>query len=56
MATIVRNVRDLNKDDLFALERVVGQELREGQRLLIQVETTPVEKADLAATVAGEAR
>ncbi|MGI8980489.1 MAG: hypothetical protein ACR2FY_14775 [Pirellulaceae bacterium] len=54
MPTIVRNVRDLDKNDRFAMERVVGQELREGQRLVINVETPPQDAAQHATPTAGE--
>lgn len=37
METLVRNVRDLDQSDRSALERVVGHQLRESQRLVIQV-------------------
>ncbi len=54
MPTIVRNVRDLDKNDRFAMERVVGQELREGQRLVINVETPLQETPQQATASAGE--
>ncbi len=54
MATIVRNVRDLDRNDRSALERVVGQELREGQRVVIQVENPPVEEREPSTPAAGE--
>ena len=38
MQSIVRNVRDISKDDLPVLEQVVGQTLRDDQRLIIQVD------------------
>ena len=43
METIVRNVGELDSNDRSALERVVGHELSETQRLIIQVvsETAP---------------
>jgi hypothetical protein len=37
MENIVRNVRDIEADDRHALEHVVGQTLRENQRLIIQI-------------------
>lgn len=37
MEQIVRNVRDIAADDRPALEHVVGQALRENQRLIIQI-------------------
>ena len=54
MATIVRNVRDLDRIDRSALERVFGQELREGQRVVIQVENPPVEEREPSTPAAGE--
>jgi hypothetical protein len=37
MENIVRNVRDIEADDRHALEHVVGQALRDNQRLIIQI-------------------
>jgi hypothetical protein len=37
MERIVRNVRDIDAEDRPALEHVVGQALRDNQRLIIQV-------------------
>jgi hypothetical protein len=37
MEHIVRNVRDINGEDRHALEHVVGQALRDNQRLIIQI-------------------
>ena len=37
METLVRDVRDLDQSDRSALERVVGHQLLESQRLVIQV-------------------
>lgn len=37
MEDIVRNVRDIEADDRHALEHVVGQALRDNQRLIIQI-------------------
>lgn len=37
METVIRDVRDLNQGDRSALERVVGHQLGESQRLVIQV-------------------
>jgi hypothetical protein len=39
MEAIIRNVRDLEEADRRALEHLVGQPLRENQRLVIRVET-----------------
>jgi hypothetical protein len=44
METLVRNVRDLDQPDRFALERVVGHPLGESQRLVIQVVNAGVEE------------
>lgn len=44
METLVRNVRDLDQSDRFALERVVGHPLRESERLVIQVMDVGTEK------------
>ena len=41
METIVRQVRDIDSDDRHMLERVIGHELEENQRVVIQV-VTPV--------------
>jgi hypothetical protein len=37
METIVRNIRDLDVSDRAALERVVGHELSETQRVIVNV-------------------
>lgn len=37
MENIVRNVRDIDAGDRHALEHVVGQALRDNQRLVIQI-------------------
>jgi hypothetical protein len=42
METLVRNVRDLDESDRSALERVLGHQLRESQRLVIQVMSVPL--------------
>jgi hypothetical protein len=44
METLVRNVRDLDQSDRSALERLVGHQLRESQRLVIQVMSVSVEE------------
>jgi hypothetical protein len=44
METLVRNVRDLDDSDRSALERVLGHQLRESQRLVIQVMSVTVEQ------------
>ena len=43
METLVRNVRDLDQSDRSTLERLVGHQLRESQRLVIQVMSVTVE-------------
>ena len=48
MECIVRNVRDIDAEDRSALEHVVGQALRDNQRLIIQV--TEVDVGREAAT------
>lgn len=42
METVIRNVGELDANDRSALERVVGHELRESQRLVIQVVSATV--------------
>lgn len=37
METVIRNVGDLDTQDRSAMERVVGHQLRESQKLVIQV-------------------
>ncbi len=47
METIIRNVRDIETDELRVLEHVIGQQLRENQKVIIQVVTlgnTPAEE------------
>ena len=39
MESIVRNVRDIDKDDRHAIEHVVGRTLNNDQRLVIQIIT-----------------
>lgn len=48
METVIRNVRDIDRADRPAVERVVGHPLREGQRLVIQV--IPPEPPSVAPT------
>jgi len=50
METLVRNVRDLDPSDRSALERLVGHQLRESQRLVIQVLGVAVEEPAVAQT------
>lgn len=55
MHDIIRNVRDIDVSDRHALEHVVGQPLRDDQRLVIQIvntdtaESTPKEVPPAAA-------
>jgi len=42
MEAVVKNVRDLPRDDRSALERVVGHELQETQQVVVQVLNPPV--------------
>lgn len=44
METFVRHVRDLDQQDRFALERVVGHSFGESQQLLIQVTGDPANR------------
>jgi hypothetical protein len=46
METVVRQVRDLDQIDRTAIERVVGHELLEGQKLVIQVMSDPAVPAE----------
>ena len=39
MESIIRNVRDINSRDRQALEHVLGQQLKENQKIIIQVVT-----------------
>lgn len=48
MESIVRNVRDIDADDRDALEHVVGQALRDNQRLIIQIAEVDLARADPA--------
>ena len=43
MDSIIRNVRDIDSRERQALERVLGQPLKENQRVIIQVETVPTQ-------------
>ncbi len=54
METVVRNVRDLPKNDRSALERVVGHQLRESQQLVIQVMSVSLEEPAQAPLASGE--
>lgn len=42
METIIRNVGDLTRQDVSALERVVGHQLRESHQLVIQIVSVSV--------------
>lgn len=39
--TIVRNVRDISDKDREAIEHALGEELRDDQRLIVQVVSAP---------------
>lgn len=41
MESIIRNVRDIDSRERQALEHVLGQPLKDDQRVVIQVETVP---------------
>jgi hypothetical protein len=41
MENIIRNVRDIDNGDRRAIEHVVGQTLRDNQRLVIQIQPRP---------------
>jgi hypothetical protein len=49
MENIVRNVRDIDTGDRHALEHLVGETLRDNQRLIIQIVSI-----DLAETTAAQ--
>lgn len=54
METVTRNVRDLPHNDRSALERVVGHQLRESERLVIQVMSLSIEETAKAPPASGE--
>ena len=54
METYVHDVRDLDLSERSALERLVGHQLRESQKLVIQVVTTAVDQPADPEVVAGE--
>ena len=45
MATVIRNVGDINPNDRQALEHVLGHGLHENQQLVIQILNLPVSPA-----------
>lgn len=45
METIIRDVRDLNQTERSALERVVGQQLMDTQRVIVKVVNLDVASA-----------
>ncbi|MBN8625191.1 MAG: hypothetical protein J0M17_06870 [Planctomycetes bacterium] len=49
MENIVRNVRDIDNGDRRAIEHVVGQALRDNQRLVIQIVSLDLNDAEPAA-------
>ncbi len=54
METVVHNVRDLEQSDRSALERLVGHQLRESQKLVIQVMPGTIEEPAPEVPIAGE--
>lgn len=52
METVIRNIGDLNAQDVSVLERVLGRRLRASQRLVIQIVnvTIPNEHGSAPAT------
>ena len=51
METIVHNVQDLNQSDRTTLERLVGHQLRESEKLVIQVIPVPADRPAVAQPV-----
>jgi hypothetical protein len=53
MQTLARDVRELNESDQQAIEHLLGQSLRDDQRLLIQVvdSTAPEEQPTIPASL-----
>ena len=54
METIVHNVQDLDQSDRSTLERLVGHQLRESEKLVIQVMPAKVDQAAAPQPVVGE--
>jgi len=48
MESVIRNVRDIDSRERQALEHVLGQQLEENQKIIIQVITVPSEPAEHA--------
>ena len=48
MESIVRNVRDIDASDRRSLEQIVGQTLRDNQRVIIQLAEINVPKQEAA--------
>ena len=46
MESIIRNVRDIDSRERQALEHVLGQRLKENQKIIIQVVTVPNEPTE----------
>ena len=46
MESVIRNVRDIDSRERQALEHVLGQQLKENQKVIIQVITVPTEPAE----------
>ena len=46
MESVIRNVRDIDSRERQALEHVLGQQLKENQKIIIQVVTVPSEESE----------
>ena len=46
MESITRNVRDIGSRERQALEYVLGQQLTENQKIIIQIVTLPIESVE----------
>ena len=46
MESITRNVRDIDSRERQALEHVLGQQLTENQKIIIQIVTLPIESVE----------
>ncbi len=56
MENIVRDVRDINAPDRQAIEHVVGQALRDNQRLVIQIVSLDLKDAETVRAAGGRDR
>ena len=50
MESVIRNVRDIDSRERQALEHVLGQQLKENQKVIIQVVTLPPENGETEQT------